>query len=79
MLLDDLLGSTSRTSVAHSLAAQVGVTSPAGADSDSGMHRSHIGCCTALLQQMGAQMCCWRLRWIRHHFHTFGITRCAHK
>ena len=56
-------------------AAQVAVTSPAGADSDSGMRRSHIGCCRALFQQAVAQMYSWRRCWICQHSHTSGTTR----
>ena len=70
-----LLGSTSRMRVAHVLAAQVCATSPAGAGSDSGTHRSHIGCCSAHFQQTVAQMCYWRLHWIIQYFRTSGITR----
>lgn len=62
-------------SVAHIFAAQVDAKSPAGADSDSGMRRSHMGCCSALSQQAVAQIYYWRLRWISQYSHTSGITR----
>lgn len=41
----------------HVLAMQVTATGPAGADSDSGMRRSQMGCCSALCQQAVAQTC----------------------